>query len=161
MFPLHMQCGSAGDHHIELRTASQQSCHLDGSLDHLFKVVQQQQHLFLTQPCAHQVEQWLTGGLFETERLSNGRHDQFGIAEGCQIHKIDAIGETVTEFGGHLQAQARFAATTGSREREQPHLLALQQVADSSDLLLAPNEGRELYRQIVGIEGLERWKVSG
>src|SRR5205823_2751521 len=110
-----MQCGSAGDHHIELRTASQQSCHLDGSLDNLFKVVQQQQHLFLTQPCAHQVEQWLTGGLFETERLSNGRHDQFGIAEGCQIHKIDAIGETVTEFGGHLQAQARFAATTRSR----------------------------------------------
>jgi len=49
VFPLNVQHRPAGDHHVELGTAGKQLCHLDGSPDHLLKVVQQEQELPLLQ----------------------------------------------------------------------------------------------------------------
>ncbi len=147
-----MQCGAAGHQHFEPGTASQQRCYLDGSPDHLLKVVQQQQEIFLSQRGTHQVEQRLTWGLFEEKRLSNGGRDQPRIADGGQVHEIDAIAELLQEFGCHLQAQTGFAGATRSRKREQAHVFALEQVSDSGHLPLASNQWCELDWQVMGVD---------
>ena len=64
------------------------------------------------------------GALFHAQRLGDGRHDQFGIADGSQVHERDATGEVVTEFGGYVQAQARFATAAGSGQGQQTHVFA-------------------------------------
>ena len=87
---------------LELWTGGQQRAHLLRRIDHLLKVVQQQQHLLLTQKGAHQVKQWVIGDFFDAKRLGDRRHDQSGVADGSQVDEKHAIGEGIAEFGGNL-----------------------------------------------------------
>ena len=124
-----MQRHSTGHDHLEVWAGSEKICHLHGGTDHLLKVVQQQQEVLLVQECFQQVEQWLSCDFFDVERLGDGRHDQRGIADGSQVHEIHAIGEPVTQFCCHLQAQAGFAGAAGTGQGEQAHVLTLQEAA--------------------------------
>ena len=135
-----MQHGSTGDHHFELGTAREQRCHLNGSLNHLLKVVQQQQQLFLSQRFAQEVKQRLTGSLFEAERLSNGGHDQLRITDGGQAHEKDAIREVIEQVSRHLQPQAGFADAASTGKGQQVHIWTLQERTRSRHLPSAPNQ---------------------
>src|SRR5436305_1404267 len=103
MLGLHMQHYATGHHDLELWTGSEELCHLDGGVDHVLEVVQQQQELLLSEKHFQQVEQWLLGELFDVEHVGDGRHDEPGIANGSQIDEIHPIAKQLTEIGCHLK----------------------------------------------------------
>ena len=69
----------------------------------------------------------------------------------------------VAEFGGYVQAQARFATAAGSGQGQQTHVFAQQELLHGGDFPLAPNERRGLNGQVVrvGVECLEGRKIGG
>ena len=70
--------------------------------------------------------------------------------------------ELVTQLSCHLQAQACFPHSTWTRQGQQAHFWAAQQLTDSCDFLLAPYQGSRLDRQIVGmrVKRLERREIN-
>src|SRR2546427_528156 len=114
--------------------------------------------MLLSQRCFQQIEYGLTCNLLDIECLSSDGYDQFGIAQGSKVDEEDTISESVAQFGGHLQAQSRFACATWSGQGEQAHVLTAQQRRDGSHFLFSPDEWRWLDGQVVwvGIEGSER-----
>ena len=68
----------------------------------------------------------MTSYFAQVECLGNSGHDELGIADGSQVHKIHAISEQFTEFGCYLQSQAGFATAAGSGKRQQTHVCALE-----------------------------------
>ena len=77
---------------------------------HLFEVVEHEQQQLLLQVDLQHLQHRPRATVFDVERLSDGGHYQFGVADGSQIHEIDAVDERVTVFGSHLQSQASFSS---------------------------------------------------
>ena len=118
--------------------------------------------MLVLQLLLHVLKQGLAASFADVKRLSNGGHNQSGITHRGQVHEKDAIGEAVTQLSCHLQAQASLARATRTRQGEQAHLLAAQQLLNGCQFLLAPNERCELDRQVIGVrvECVERRKGS-
>src|SRR6266699_1646029 len=159
----HMQHFPARHQDLELWAGGEQSCHLLCRAHNLLEVVQQQQHLSLSQFLCETFQEYLATSFPDDKRLSNGRHDQGRITDRSQVHEKHATGKQLTDVCCHLQAEAGFSCPSWTRECHEAHVFATQQVCDGRHLLLATKKRRRLDRQVVGraIEGVERWKVGG
>ena len=103
------QSYAAGDHYFQAGAGSQQVGQQHGGLTDLLEVVQQQEQLFLFQEGLQEGRQGVIAGFADGERLRNGRYHLCGIVHRGQGDDEHAIGEVFGEFGGQMQAQARFA----------------------------------------------------
>src|SRR4029077_14224590 len=74
-------------------------------------------------------------------------------------HEVDAVRKLVKDIGCDLQAETRFAGTTRSGQRQEPGLL--QQLLGLANLVVAPDEARQLCGKIVRrrLERLQRWEI--
>src|SRR6266568_700248 len=162
MLGMHMQHLATRHQDLELWAGRQYVYYLYACDNHLLKVVQEEEHVLVLHLLLHVLKQGLAGYFADVKRLSNGGHNERGIADGGQVHEKDAIGEAVTQLSCHLQAQAGLARATRTCQGEQAHILAAQQLLNGCQLLLAPNERCELDRQVIGVrvECFERRKVS-
>ena len=104
-------------------------------LHDLLEVVQQQQELSVSQSVVQDVEQGVCSDLTEAKRLGDGWQHQGRIADGGQIHEVHPIGEGLAQVCRDLQAQAGFAHAARTRQRQQAHLAAQQEVFDNAALL--------------------------
>ena len=147
---------------LSIGQAARSSATYTAALDHLLEVVQQQQELLPVQGCFQQIEQGLICDFFDVECLGNGGHDEFGIADGSQVHEIHPIGEQVTEFCCYLQTQAGFAYATRSRQGQQPYLFTLQEVQYVATSFSRPMSGVGWMGRLLGlaVEGLEGWEIG-
>src|ERR1700694_3928422 len=75
---------------------------------------------------------------------------------------MSATGKAVDKATGHLHREARFADSTGTRDRDQAHILTQQEFFGGSYFLLPPHEPGPLHRKI-GRAGLYLlgWLVPG
>jgi len=130
---------------------------------HLLTVVQQQQYLLLTQCDLELMQQGPISLFLQAKRLSNGRKNQFGISHRSQRHEPCPVREALRHLGCHLQAQARFADASRTRQGEEAHAFTQEVSLDGGHFLFSSNERSGLDGQIVRgvVERLEGRKVSG
>jgi hypothetical protein len=152
----------ACDKHFEPWAGAQQLSHLRGSAHHVLEVVQQQQQVSFSQRGFEVFQLRLACHFPYSKRLGDRRDHQVRVAQGSQGHEPGTIGELVARLGSYLQAQARFADASRTRECEQTHLLAQEVLLDVVHYLFASNEGGGLDGKIVSVavERLEGWKGS-
>src|SRR5215471_1677639 len=92
-FGSQMQPLPACDQHFQAWAPGEQVCHGQRCADHLLKVIQQHQRLFLLESVFHVLQRRLVSCFAQTEHLADGRDDQVGIADGSQGHEPRPIGE--------------------------------------------------------------------
>ena len=145
-----------------MRATGQQVGQVRGGCQDLLEVVEQEQHVFLTERGFEQIEQEPRCSLFEIEALGDGGHDQGGVADGGERNEVDAIGKISEQHSGDLEGETSFAHATGASKREQANFGAAQEVLHGCDFLLSSEEWSKLDRQVVGVgvECLERRKIS-
>ena len=102
----------------------------------------------------------LPGSSFTPSTLATVCGTRPGSDERREFHEPGAVRELLECVGGNLQAKARLAAAAGAGERE--HAVPCQQRLDLRDLLLPPDEARQLLGQVVRMrrQRLDRWKVA-
>jgi hypothetical protein len=66
----------------------------------------------------------------------------------------------VGELARRLQSQARLPTAAGAGQREQPNVVAPQEIGHVAELGLSPEKRRRGYRQIGVGKGLQRWEGS-
>ena len=103
-----MQYLAACHHYLELRAGIKQVHHVHRRAGHLLKVVQQEQHLLLSQVLPETFQKGLARPFPDAQRFGDGRHNQRGVTDGGQIHEKHAIGEHITQLRCHLQGQTSF-----------------------------------------------------
>src|SRR5260370_33400453 len=103
MLGLYMQHLSTRHQHLEARAGSQQVYNLYTSINYLLKVVQQKQHLSLTQNVLQTFQKEWVSPFLNAECLSNSGHNQCGIANRSQVHEKDTIDEEITQLCRYLQ----------------------------------------------------------
>ena len=114
---------AAADQHAQSRASREQLAGDRRRLDHLFEVVEDEQGALLTEVINQRVDWPAAAGRRDRKRLRNrGRH-KLRIVDRAEGHEVDAVGELVKDIGCNLQAEARFAGTTRSGQREQAGLL--------------------------------------
>src|SRR6266851_3428223 len=128
----HMQRLPTRHEHLELWTVGEQVRHLDSSAHHLLEVVQEQQDLLLAELFLETFQQRLTSHLRNAQHLSDGGHNQSGVAQGSQVYKNHPVCEAVREFRGQLQAQTRFAHAAWAGQGHKAYILALHEMSDGS-----------------------------
>ena len=74
------------------------------------------------------------------------RH-QRRLAQGCQFHECDAVGERTVQPGRKLDGQSRLAHSGRTGQRQQPDLRSVDELAQRPKLLLPANEPRNGHRQ--------------
>ena len=106
----HPQQLTTGDQHAEVDAGRKQRGELWRGFDHLFEVVEHEQHLTLADV--------LGKALLGAERQRNRLCYQLGVAQGCHVDPEHAIGEFRDQGGGALDRQSRLAAAARSRKRD-------------------------------------------
>src|SRR5581483_6086660 len=76
------------------------------------------------------------------------RQDEVGILERREADEHDAVGEGVEKPGGGLDRKPRLAYPARAGQRDQPDLLAPEQISHLLGLALATDERRRLRRQV-------------
>ena len=71
------------------------------------------------------------------------------IARGREVDEVDAVLETVDLVRRRLQGEARLPDPAGAGERQQPHAVRVEELADGAQLCLAAEELGRLRRQVV------------
>ena len=137
------------DQHFEMRADGEQVSYVHSCTYHLLKVVEQQQHLPLTEKDLKLFEQRPLSRFPQTERLGDGRDDQIGIADGGQRHEPDPVGEVRTQLLGHVQCHAGFAHASRTRQRDEAHILTRELMQDGGHFLLPSNERGGLDGQMI------------
>jgi len=87
--------------------------------------------------------------LAHTEGDGDGRRYQRRIGQGGERHEPSPVREVVERLGGHLQRQAGLARAARPRQRQQPTVVAADEVDHLSHLALPPEERRRLQGQVV------------
>src|SRR5260221_14163489 len=102
MFTAYMQRSTAGNQDLEVGANREQFRKPRCWHHHLFKVVEQQQQVLVSQICFQEVEQRFISGLFQSKFLSDGRDNKIRVTDGRQGDEANAIGEIVVHLGRYL-----------------------------------------------------------
>ena len=142
MLAIQPQRLAAGDQHLDTRRGSQQVGDQRRSAEHLFEVIQHQQHVLLFQrrkQIAHLRAQH--------QALCHRHAHELRVGDGRQFHVGYAIAEQVAHIPGHLQCQARLAHAGRTDKREQAHARVQQARHCSAHIVLAPDQRQRRGRQ--------------
>jgi hypothetical protein len=90
-----MQDGAAGHQDFQPRASVQQFNQLRGCRHHLLKIIQQQEHLFLSQRGYDTFHNWLISCFPQSKGLGNSWQDQIWIADRGQRDEADALCEVI------------------------------------------------------------------
>jgi len=73
---------------------------------------------------------------------SRGNEDR--VIQRAQIDEPDALWKVLEQIGGGLQSNTGLADTTRSGDREEPHVIVIQQVHNAGDLIFSSEKRRRL-----------------
>src|SRR5258708_12616731 len=93
---------------LERWAGSEQGCYLLCRAHHLLEVVQQQQHLPLSQLLRETGEKRPATSFPDAKRLGDGWHDQGGIADRSQVHEKHATTHPLPPISRPPHAHATF-----------------------------------------------------
>ena len=117
-------------------------------LDEVLEVVEHQEH----RPVADELLEGLgergRRRLADPERLRDRGNDELRVADGFERHDEDAVGVVLDDLRRRLQRESRLAGARRAGQRQQPHVLAAEQVRDRRELALAADQQRRLHREV-------------
>ncbi len=85
--------------------------------------------------------------LLDLQRLGYGLRHQTRIRQRGKLHQPDAVGKRLNQPIRDFDGKARLARAAGTGERHQP--IHRHELLELRDLLLAPDEARQLIGQVV------------
>jgi hypothetical protein len=86
----------------------------------VFEIIEDQQECFVAEVVEQLGFQLAFAVEREAERLDNGRNERVAARERLQSHEYGAVLILGCDCAGRLDCQARLAAPTQARQREQP-----------------------------------------
>ena len=117
---------------------------------HLLEVVEEQQRrAAAAQVLGDRALEWQIAALTDVERPRHGGRHQRGVGERREIHEGEAALEARREILRRLNREARLARPAWSRQRQQPHAAADNQLLDPRELSGSSEERGALRRKIV------------
>jgi hypothetical protein len=150
--PVGVDRDAAGHEQFAGGRAGQQLGEHRRGLDEPFEIVQDQEHLLPGQMRPQPLQE-LRFFFSHPQHPGDDRRHEAGVGERAQIDKPDAVGEGLDEVGGSLERQTCLPHAAGPRDGQQPHVVPAQERHDLGHLILAPEKGRRLHRQVVGPGG--------
>ena len=133
-----MEHGSAGDHDAEARGPGEQIGHEGYRAEDLLEVIQDQEHLTLTQVLLDASHEIPVRSLPDTEGFRDRRAHRLRVVRVLEGYEDGAVGEPAGQPICGREGDPRLADTTRSREgQERP---ASHEVGDIGDLDLATDE---------------------
>ena len=75
------------------------------------------------------------------QRLRKCRADRGLVSQRRQRDPVHAIGESIRRLGGGLERESRLSRSPGSGERDEPRILAVEELDDLPELAFATEEG--------------------
>ena len=84
----------------------------------------------------------------QAEHPGDRRRDQAGVRYRRERDQEDAVVELVEEIPGHLERQPCLATAASASQRQQPNVLAQQELASGRQLALPPDQRVSDHRQI-------------
>ena len=113
----------------------------------MLAVVEHEQRSFIRQ-CGDQLLDGLQpGDVMGSHRGQDRRSDARGIEDARELDKPDAAREELEQLGTHRERETRLAHSARAREGDEP--LVDDELADRDDIVLPPDERRELHREVV------------
>ena len=94
------------------------------------------------------------------QRLSKRRRDRGLVSQRRQRDPVHAIGESLRRLGGGLERESRLPRSPGSGERDEPRILAVEELDDLPELAFATEEGGRRNRKVRPIEALQGEELS-
>ena len=125
-------------------------------LDEMLEVVQHQEHPAPSQEVLQHVDGSATRGLGCAERLGDGRHDHRRARHGTQHHDGDTVLEARLQIHGGPERDAGLADPAGTGERDQPNVVALDELTDDAHLVLASDEAARRGGHVGALDRAER-----
>ncbi len=141
LLPRDLQPYAAGDEHGEPGTGGQERGHQRSGLDHLLKVVQDEQEVTVLQGDSKEVGQWLVTSGTHPQNPSECREDEVGVSDRGEGNQDHPIGKAACQFFGHPQGEPRLADTPRTGQGDQPHSILSEQGGDDLHLPRPTNEG--------------------
>jgi hypothetical protein len=120
-----------------------------GAVEDLLEVVEHEEHRSVGEVGGEvlgRVDSGLGGG--DAERLEHFRRDEVGVGDRGELDEVDPVGVGVGDLGGEVERQPGLAHAAGAGEGEQS--VAIEQLASHPQDVLAPHEGAEICREVVG-----------
>lgn len=109
---------------------------------HLLEVVQQQEHLAITQGGGKAGRQRPRSSFRDAERLGDGGGDQLGVAQRGQRDPDRAVTKGGQRLLGHAHRQARLAHAAGAGQRDHTDFHPAEQGSHGRGLRLPSDQGR-------------------
>jgi hypothetical protein len=94
------------------------------------------------------------------QRSSKRRANRGLVSQRRQGDSVHTIRESIRRFGRGLEREARFSGPSGSGERDEPRILAVEEFHDLAELALATEEGGGRNRKVRPVEALEGGELS-
>src|SRR5258706_8904941 len=113
----------------------------------MLRIVQHQQKTAGLEVIGNGSRQVLSRLLLEPEDIGHRLWHETRIGQGRELYQPSAVRIGFQQVARHLHGQACLAAATRARKGEQPR--RGEQLLHLCDLLLAPDEARQLLRQVV------------
>ncbi len=147
----HAQRLAAGDDETQVRALREQADQLGRDVDHLLDVVEQQQHAAVADVAGQVVG--------EAQHVRRLAEHQAGVAHRGERHPVDPAPVLVGDGCDRLQPEPGLAGPAGAGEREQPDVVAPQQVEDLGELGVPADERRGRHGQVGPVQALQRREV--
>ena len=128
---------------------------------HLLEVVEDQQHLSISEPGFQDVERIAPTGKRDVERPDHRLEGGIRITLGRQIDEEDSVAEVVHLLGGDLQSETCLPCSAWSGDGQQSRAPGLEHDLDRRQLVRSSQELGGLLREVVRpcLESEKRWKL--
>ena len=147
-------CAARRDH-AKLVGCIEQASQVDGRVEHLLEVVEDEQHRLLAERGDHGLDRVPSRRLARAEGVRHRGDDEGRIGDGREVD------EDGPNLGGdsarRRERKPRLPGPAGSGERHEPDLRARQEAGQGYDLELAADERRRVGRELVPLR-LGRWR---
>ena len=158
MFAADAQRSSAGGQHPKFVGGAEELGHRSrcGGQE-LLQIVEHQQGVPGRQVLGQRHPDRLVGLLAQADGSGDGARYQLGVTYWGEVHEEDTLWERFELLSCHLQCQARLADAPRSQQGDEA--MRCQQSAQLGHLSFAPDETRQLHRQVVGM-GVEAFQCG-
>ncbi len=155
-----VQDSPAADDDLRARADAQDVSHERRRGNHLLEVVEDEQHGVLADEIQEPLERRALAGFQEADRGDDGRGDELRLGHRIERDEEHAIGELLGDLGGDLEAESGLAGAAGSGQRQESR--SFEEGPGGLDLAIAPDEARQLGRQVVrgGVERAQGREVG-
>src|SRR5690349_457457 len=149
MFAAQIEKDTTRDQHFQRRSGCKQLRHYRRGREQLLEIIQQKQHVFVTEVILQVLKQRLAARGPNLQLLRDVGDHPIQSCDITQLYKEDPIFEMLNQPAGNFQTKSSFACATGTCKRHYLYIFAKKSFTRPCKLLVPSNQGCWLVRKIV------------